>query len=232
MPWHFVTSAISPPVPSGGSPHYYFNPHHDCPKLLHYTVALSELFLPHLRCSRSVHQLSTYIRGILSGGPASPVIFINASRPFEMVSRLIRAALMRYSVCLLLAKAARIKYKTELTERRRRARRSGASCKPRHVTRRPLIRLTYRSLKNTVYPNRIVSAAGFTLLFSILNFSANFGRLLKIKIRVTFVKFLRFDKFLQSCDQNLTATALSYIVACSHPARTISASVYIYVCTL
>lgn len=47
-----------------------------------------------------------------SGGPAAPVIFINASRPFEMVLRLIRAALMRYSVCLLLAKAAQIKYKT------------------------------------------------------------------------------------------------------------------------
>lgn len=70
--------------------------------------------------------LYVYTR-ILSGGPASPVIFINASRPFEMVSRLIRAALMRYSVCLLLVKAARIKYKTELTERRRRARRSGAN---------------------------------------------------------------------------------------------------------
>lgn len=51
-----------------------------------------------------------------------------------MVSRLIRAALMRYSVCLLFAKAARIKYKTKLTERRRRARRSGASWKRRRPT--------------------------------------------------------------------------------------------------
>lgn len=83
-------------------------------------------FSPPVRYDPFTGFLYVYTR-ILSGGPASPVIFINASRPFEMVSRLIRAALMRYSVCLLLVKAARIKYKTELTERRHRARRSGAS---------------------------------------------------------------------------------------------------------
>lgn len=82
------------------------------------------LFSPPVRYDPFTGFLYVYTR-ILSGGPASPVIFINASRPFEMVSRLIRAALMRYSVCLLLVKAARIKYKTELTERRHRARRSG-----------------------------------------------------------------------------------------------------------
>ena len=158
-----MTSAISPPVPSGGSPHYYFIPHHRLPpQTTTHTVALSALFFPHPRCSRSVHQLSTYIRRILSGGPASPVIFINASRPFEMVSRLIRAALMRYSVCLLLAKAARIKYKTELTESRRRARRSGARCKPRHVARRPLILLTDPSKIPSI---RIVSFLWPVLLF-------------------------------------------------------------------